>query len=166
MKAPPLVAAPLDGVTVQLTPVYTSKEAWFSLADYHVRYRRWLVMLVTSESTSARISPFSRSIPLASFVSRALRESLPLWDLDFLWFFCCFDCFAGMTVVDGCSDALVARGRRLRLERIGVAEGECLDLYSFWILEEIVVEETFDIEDENRILRLRIWIQRLLFIDS
>lgn len=87
MKAPPLVAAPLDGVTVQLTPVYTSKEAWFSLADYHVRYRRWLVMLVTSESTSARISPFSRSIPLASFVSRALRESLPLWDLDFLWFF-------------------------------------------------------------------------------
>lgn len=100
MKAPPLVAAPLDGVTVQLTPVYTSKEAWFSLADYHVRYRRWLVMLVTSESTSARISPFSRSIPLASFVSRALRESLPLWDLDFLWFFCCFDCFAGMTVVD------------------------------------------------------------------
>lgn len=27
MKAPPLVAAPLDGVTVQLTPVYTSKEA-------------------------------------------------------------------------------------------------------------------------------------------
>lgn len=113
MKAPPLVAAPLDGVTVQLTPVYTSKEAWFSLADYHVRYRRWLVMLVTSESTSARISPFSRSIPLASFVSRALRESLPLWDLDFLWFFSCFDCFAGMTVVDGCSDALVARGRRL-----------------------------------------------------
>lgn len=59
-------------------------------------------------------------------------------------------------MVDGCSDALVARGRRLRLERIGLAQGECLDLYSFWILEEIVVEETFDIEDENRILRLRI----------
>lgn len=56
-------------------------------------------------------------------------------------------------MVDGCSDALVARGRRLR---IGVAQGECLDLYSFWILEKIVVEEMFDIEDENRILRLRI----------
>lgn len=59
-------------------------------------------------------------------------------------------------MVDGCSDALVARGRCLRLERIGVAQGECLDLYSFWILKEIVVEEMFDIEDENRILRLRI----------
>lgn len=31
-------------------------------------------------------------------------------------------------MVDGCSDALMARGRCLRLERIRVVQGECLDL--------------------------------------
>ena len=148
MKAPPLVAAPLDGVTVQLTPVYTSKEAWFSLADYHVRYRRWLVMLVTSESTSARISPFSRSIPLASFISRALRESLPLWDLDFLRFFSLLRLF--------CPDD---GGWRLfwrvggAWEMSAVRADSCCTRGMFGSLVvldfERVVEEMFDIEDEN-----------------